>query len=456
MDEAPTLRGRMLLGSIPDLRRDPLGTYERVLRDCGDIGRLVLGPPGLRLVLHVVSHPDGIRRVLATASGSYGKDLLGYREIRALGGNGLLTSEGEQWRHQRRSLQPLFTPRHVAAYTRPMVEEAQGVVERWSAAAARSQPVDLHREMLAYALRVLGRALFGRGVDDALPVLAAGLPVVGAYVARRANAPVRLPRSWPTPANRGAQRARAALYGVVDGLVASRRAADSPGEDLIGSLLRARDPETGLGLDDAEIRDQVLIFLMAGHETTATALTFTLHLLGLHPDVQERVRSEAEEVLRARRPTAEDAPALTYTAMVVKEALRLYPSAHLLARAATHDDVVLGRRIAEGATLIVMPWLAHRHPAFWPNPERFDPSRFTSQQEKERHRYAYIPFGGGPRACIGASFATLETVLATAIIVRAHRLRTVPGPVPLVADFTIRPAQPVPATAEPLAVPAAR
>jgi cytochrome P450 len=240
---------------------------------------------------------------------------------------------------------------------------------------------------------------------------------------------------------------------VVDGIVDRRRAAGTGGEDLLSLLLHARDPDAAgaEALDDAEVRDQILIFLLAGHETTATALTFTLHLLGRHPEVQQRVRVEAEQVLGAddQMPTIEQIAALGYTTQVVKEAMRLYPSAYAMGRQIPEGDVIDGYQLPPGADLFVSPWVTHRHPQVWEQPQRFDPDRFTPEREQQRHRYAYLPFGGGPRACIGQYFSMLEATLATAGIVRAFGLQAPPGPVPLSTGITLRPAGRVPLTLTP-------
>jgi cytochrome P450 len=272
--------------------------------------------------------------------------------------------------------------------------------------------------------------------------VAYAFPVLGSYARRRAFAPVRLPRGWPTPSNRRAARAQQAVYGVCDELIASRRAPGPHGDDLLSLLVAARDGDERL--DDAEIRDQVLIFLLAGHDTTAIALTFALHLLGRHDDAQRRVREEVDEVLGDRTPTAEDVAALPYTTMVLKEAMRLYPPAWGLGRRATTTDRIDGCEIPAGADIAVSSWVTHRHPSFWEEPERFVPERFAPEREADRHRHAYFPFGAGPRACIGQYFSILEAVIALAVIVRHYELASMTDRVPLAPRITLHPAGPVP------------
>jgi cytochrome P450 len=438
----PGPRGAPLVGSALDLRRDVLGTYERARQAYGDVVRFVVGPPGLRATLYAVFHPDAVRRVLSGEADQYRKDNRFYEELRWALGDGLLNSQDERWLRQRRFIQPLFTRRRIAGYAQSMADEAVDLVARWRPAAAGAHPVDLHGEMSRLTLRVVGRLLFGSDVERAVPVVAHAFPILGAYARGRAFAPARLPRSWPTPSNRRAVRAQIDVYGVCDELIAQRRAAPGGGEDLLSLLVDARD--RGEQLDDAEIRDQVLIFLLAGHDTTAIALTFALHLLGRHRDAQRRLRDEVEAVLGDRTPTAEDVEALAYTTMVLKEAMRLYPPAWGLGRRTTTGDRIDGCYIPPGADVAVSAWVTHRHPGFWEHPERFEPERFAPEREAGRHRHAYFPFGAGPRACIGQYFSMLEAVIALAVIVQHYELASTTARIPLAPRITLHPAVPVP------------
>jgi cytochrome P450 len=439
---APGPRGAPLIGSALDLQRDVLGTYERARRAYGDVVRFVVGPPGLRAAFYAVFHPDAVRRVLATEADSYRKDNRFYEEVRWALGDGLLNSQDERWLRQRRFIQPLFTRRRIAGYAHSMADEALDLVSRWQPHASAGEPVDVHAEMSRLTLRVVGRLLFGADVERAVPVVAYAFPVLGEYSRRRAFAPMRLPRGLPTPANRRARAAQRDVYAVCDELIARRRTAPGRGDDLLSLLVDARDD--GERLDDAEIRDQVLIFLLAGHDTTAIALTFALHLLGHNRDAQRRLRDEVDGVLGDRTPTAEDFEALAYTTMVLKEAMRLYPPAWGLGRRAAGGDCIDGRDIPPGSDVVVSAWVTHRHPAFWDHPDRFDPERFSPEREAGRHRHAYFPFGAGPRACIGQYFSMLEAVMALAVIVQHYELASTTEHVPLAPRITLHPAAPVP------------
>jgi cytochrome P450 len=432
---APVAPGSFLLGSARELRRDMLAAYERAFERYGDVVRFRAGPPGARLELHLLCHPDGAHRVLAGAAANYRKDNVFYAEIRRAFGDGLLTSQDAKWQRQKRFLQPLFGPKRVESYAGAMGEQVDDLVVRWRSRLPAT--LDLHDEMTRLTLGTVCRILFGEDVDQVQPVVQRTFEPLGDAVRRRAMAGLRPPRQWPTPVNRQLLRAERGLHGVCDEIVARRRAGGEHREDMLGLLLAARDE--GSSLTDAEVRDQVLIFLLAGHETTSTALTYALRLLGRHPDVQDRVRAEVAAVIGDSDVTPRHAAALAYTTMVLKETMRLYPSAPLLGRRAVEEDRIGGFRIPAGADVVVAPWIVHRHPDFWDQPQRFDPQRFTPEREKARHRYAWFPFGGGPRGCIGQHFSMLESVIALAMLVRAFEFVAPPGEPRHTNHITLRP-----------------
>ena len=441
----PRPRAHPLLGWAPDLRRSQVEAYVRVMREHGDVVCLSVGPSWLGLAPYCVFHPDGVRQVLAGSREAYTKRNRFYVQIAEAFGWGLLTAEGERWQHQRRLIQPLFTRRQIAGYAELMAEEAAVVVEAWQRAAKDRAAVDANAEMVRLTLRVVGRSIFGDDVEQAIPVLDSAFPVLNHRTFQRGTTPVAAPVSWPTPANRRARRARQALYGVVDQLIARRARAGADGDDLVSLLLSARDADTGETMDLQQVRDEALIFLLAGHETTSTALTFTLQLLGQHPDEQARIHSELDAVLGGRAPAANDVPALQCTAMAIKEAMRLYPPAYAVGRRAELESEIGGYVIPAGADVLVSQYATHRHPEFWQDPETFDPSRFTPEREQARHRFAYFPFGAGPRACIGSQFAMLEAVIAVAVLLQRFRLRSEVAEPPVdTAGITLRPRGPVP------------
>ncbi|MFD9216117.1 cytochrome P450 [Streptomyces sp. NPDC087659] len=433
----PGPAGLPLLGSMFDLKRDSLGTYLAARRAHGDVVRFTAGPPGLRMELYAVFSAEGAQQVLATDSANFRKDNAFYEEVRESFGNGLLTSQDDDYLRQRRLVQPLFTRRRVDGYAAAVTDETAGLLDRW--ATAPDSTVDVVDEMTRLALRAVARILFGTDVEAAVPVVERCFPVIGDYTLRRGYSPVNPPRNWPTPDNRRAASATEELYGVCDRIIEERRAEGdaAKGDDLLTLLARAESSEDG-ALDASEIRDQVLVFLLAGHETTATSLAFALHLLARHPEEQSRARAEAVRILGGRTPEAYDLDALPYLTQVLKEAMRLYPAAPVVGRRAVADAVVGGHTIPAGADVVVAPWVTHRHPRYWEDPDRFDPERFAPGAEKDRPRYAWFPFGGGPRACIGQHFSMLESVLALAMILRDYALDAVDERVPVDAAITLR------------------
>jgi cytochrome P450 len=456
--EIPGPKGLPLLGSALDLRRDSLGTFLRAQREYGDVVRITAGPPGLRTVLYCVFSAEGVQQVLASQAANFRKDNQFYQELRLSGGNGLLTSQDGDYLRQRRLIQPLFTKRQVDSYAAAVTLEADGTVERWrnsakgtgessgSGSGMADGTVDVVREMDRLALRTVSRILFGADVEEAVDVVRDNFPVISAYVTRRGYAPVNPPRTWPLPSNRRAEAATRAVYKVCDRIIAERRAAEAKdpadGDDLLSLLSRASSEEDG-SLDADELRDQVLVFLLAGHETTATSMAFSLHLLARHPEAQARAREEVDSLPSGRTPSAADLDRLPYLTRVLKEAMRLYPAAPAMGRRAVEATEIGGHRIPAGADITLLPWVTHRHPDLWDDPERFDPDRFTPDREAARHRYAWFPFGGGPRACIGQHFSMLESVLALATLLRSYELEAVDTEIPVAAGITLQATGPV-------------
>ncbi|WP_059005727.1 cytochrome P450 [Streptomyces specialis] len=447
----PGPAGMPVLGSMFDLRRAPLDTFLRARREHGDVVRFTAGPPGLRTALYAVFSADGAQRILAGESANFRKDNIFYEELRQTFGNGLLTSQDDTYRRQRRLLQPLFTPRRVEGYAEAITAEVGAVADRWRQVPGTVR--DVAHDMREFALRTVARILFGSDADAeaAVPVVERDLPVLSDYVTRRGFSPLNVPRSWPTAANRRAAAARAELYAICDSVIARRRAArsagavapEAAGDDLLTLLTRAEG--TGADSFDAdEVRDQILILMLAGHETTAVSLTFTLHLLGLHLEEQALARAEVERVLGDRTPTAADAEKLVRVTRVLKEAMRLYPAATAIGRRVVADAEFGGHLVPAGSDIVVAPWVTHRHPAYWgDDPERFDSDRFLPEAEASRPRYAWFPFGGGPRACVGQHLSLLESVLALAVVLREFEITSLDETVPVTSGVTLRAEGPV-------------
>ncbi|MFC8490095.1 cytochrome P450 [Streptomyces sp. NPDC057235] len=436
--EAPELAGLPLLGSLFDLKNDSLATFLRARREHGDVVRITAGPPGIRATVYGVFSAEGAQQVLAGESANFRKDNAFYQEVRESFGNGLLTSQDEDYLRQRRLVQPLFTRRRVDGYAAAVAAEVAALTAEWREDGDGS--VDVLQEMARLALRAVARILFGTDVDAAVRIVERSFPELGAYVLRRGFSPLNVPRNWPTPGNRRAATVHRALYEVCDRIIAERRAsgrASDEGDDLLTLLIGAESAEDG-SFDATELREQVLVFLLAGHETTATSLGFALHLLGLHPEAQKRAREEVDRVLAGRTPGAADLDALPYVTQVLKEAMRLFPAAPVIGRRAVAATEIGGVAVPAGADVVVAPWVTHRHPDYWEDAERFDPDRFTPEAEAARPRYAWFPFGGGPRACIGQHFSMLESVIALAMILQRYGFEAVDTEVPLTSAITLQ------------------
>jgi cytochrome P450 len=441
-DDIPRHAGSWLWGSARALQRDQLGTYEQAMQDHGDLVRFRVGPPRVGFDFDTTFHPDGARQILGGGADGYVKDAPVYTELRRLLGGGVSMLEGAEWRDRRRLLQPLFTRKHVAAYVPAIAATVTRLVADLAPAAADGSRVDLYDAAMRYGLDVLGSVLFGPDTADGARTLRATVPVVNDYLAKRGLAPVRTPAAWPTPANLRARQAVAELEALVARMIAHQRSGTGGGP-LLARLLDAQDPETGQGLDDDDVRDEVLIFLIAGYESTSAALAFTLDLIGRHPDIQERVREEVRHAVGDGDITAQQLPDLVHTSHVVRETLRLYPPVHTLVRRASQGGEVLGCPLPEGRIVAVSTWGIHRRADLWEDPENFEPDRFDDDEDEGRDRYAYLPFGGGPRTCVGLHLAFAELVVAVATLVREYELVTPAGDREVIAGVTLRPATPL-------------
>ncbi len=404
-------------GLIPRLRRDPIGLCMETLRDYGDV--VCFRVPPWRS--YMVFHPDHLKHVLQDNNHNYVKGLLIERS-KALIGDGLFSSEGSFWRRQRRLAQPAFHRERIAAFADLMTETVEAMLVRWEPIAAARTPFDIAPEMSQLTLDVVGKALFSMDLSGEAAEVGRALRVALEHMTHLAFTVFPLPARVPTPRNLRFRRALSALDDVVYDIIAARRQSDGGAGDLLAMLLQARDEETGEGMSDRQLRDEVMTFFLAGHETTAVALAWTWYLLARHPEVEERLRAEVSSVLAGRTPRMTDLGALTYTRMVVEEALRLYPPLWGFPRQTIGEDEIGGYRITANSMVSICPYVTHRHPEFWEDPERFDPERFTPERTATRPRYAYLPFSGGPRQCIGNEFALMEAQLAMAMTVQRYRL----------------------------------
>ena len=424
-------RGRGLMGNLADFSRDQLGFYVDGAR-YGDLVPVRLGPRRAMLVYH----PDAIEEVLVTRSRDFVKSP-GVQLLRPLLGQGLLLSEHDFWLRQRRLVQPAFHRQRVAAYGEIMTAYAERRLADWKDGDVR----DIHDEMMSLTQAIVAKTLFDAEVSDEAHQVGTASHVLMQDFSARLGSLLQLLPSWlPTPANLRARRAIQQLDRLVYRIIAARRRSGEDRGDLLSMLLRAQDADDGTVMTDRQVRDEVMTLFMAGHETTAVALSWTWYLLAQHPEVDARLAEELASVLGSRASAVTDLPRLRYTEMVVTEAMRLYPPAYAMGRMTRVPTDVAGQHLAAGVVVILPTWVVQRDPRWFAEPEAFRPERWEDEQTRRNPRYAYFPFGGGPRQCIGNGFAMMEACLLLAAIAQRFRLTLEPGqrvtPTPYV---TLRP-----------------
>ena len=436
----PGPHGHWLFGTVREFQTDMLNTITDLHRRYGDAVRYRFF---LNFYGYSFIHPDHYKHILQDNNKSYTKQPHPTNQLfKPIVGDGLLTNDGDSWRRQRRLAQPAFHRRTIAGFGTTMTEATLAMLDRWQGAIAQQQPLDIAHEMMQLTLEIAGKTLFSTDLTGEARAVGDAFTRANELFAELNVKPfslytIRLP-FWPS--TRRLNRDVVILDGVVNKIIAERRQEPSGRDDLLAMLMQSRDEETGESMDDHQLRDEVMTLLLAGHETTAVALTWAFYLLSQHPAGVQRLAAELDEVLGGETPTVAPLPPLDYTRMVIEETMRLYPPAYGIARWGNQADQVGGFDIPANAVITLMPYLTHRHPAFWPEPEKFDPERFTAERVAERPRFAYLPFGGGPRQCIGNNFAMTEAILLLATIMQRCRLALLPGhQVALQPLITLRP-----------------
>jgi cytochrome P450 len=426
--------GLPFLGVLPALRRNPTAVFIDAARRFGDVVYLRIGPRRG----YLITNPADVRHVLQDNARSYHKSPL-YDKLRLSLGNGLLTSEDDFWLRQRRIAQPAFHRQRIAALAGVMAEAAREAAGEWEAIASAGRPVDVEDEMMRLTRTVVLRALLGGDLGPYAGRLDAAWTLINQHIGESFWS-LGLMDRFQRSKHRRFQEARATLHEAVNYIIGQRRRSQSDNVDLLSMLLSARDEETGEGMTDEQLRVEVTTFLLAGQETTSLALTWSWYLLSQHAAAQARLEQEIDAVLGGRPPEFADLVNLPYSRMVIDEALRLYPPAWGFSRQALSDDQLGGFHLPRGWLAFVIPYVLHRLPAYWPDPEAFDPERFSAERSAERPKFVYIPFGAGPRQCIGNHFALIEAQLIVATLAQRYRLHLVPQhkvePWPLI---TLRP-----------------
>ena len=415
----PSPPGKPFVGHLFDFRRDPPKLLSELARAHGDIVHFKLGPQDI----YLLNHPDYIRDVLVTHNRNFVKSR-GLEMAKKFLGESLLTSEGEFHRRQRRLAQPAFHRQRINAYAEVMIDHASRTRERWR----DGETVDMWQEMMRLALAIVGKTLFDADVESEAPEIGKALTDVMQLFERVTNPFGALLDKLPLPANIRWLKAKARLDATIYRLINERRRSGEDRGDLLSMLLLAQDEEGDGGtMTDEQLRNEAMTLFVAGHETTANALTWTWYLISQHPEVEKRLHKEIDSVLAGAPPTPADFARLPYIEMVFAESMRMYPPAWTLGRRVLSDYPIGAYVVPAGAIVLMSPWVMHHDPRFFPEPFKFDPERWTPEAKESRPKFSYFPFGGGPRVCIGEQFAWMEGVLLIATLAQRWRMSLAPG-----------------------------
>jgi cytochrome P450 len=437
------------LGNLPEFARDVLGFFTATARDYGDIASMRFGGRAALLL----TNPEHIEQVLVGQQRNFVKHTWFWRHVDSVFGQGLLTGEGDHWLRQRRTIQPAFHKDRIAGYADVMVDFTERALDDWRDGERR----ELHRDMMGLTLEIVAKVLFDADVTEDLEEVDRALDTATSEIAARFRRPFPIPDWIPIPGNLRYRSAVRLLDKVVYRFIREHEArgpkAMQDGEDLLSTLM-ALSHEDGSGMSREQVRDEAVTMLLAGHETTALALSWTFCLLSQNPAAEKRLHDEVDRVLGARtgtsrRLTVTDLPQLRWAEHIVTESMRLYPPAYAIGREAVADCMIGGYPVAAGTTLFIVPWVTHRDPRWFDDPESFRPERWEDGLADRLPRFVYMPFGGGPRLCIGNRFATMEAVLILAAVARRFRVRLEPDRMPTpFPSITLRPGSGVRARVE--------
>ncbi len=420
--------GHPVMGHYIPFRDDALGLFEDIAHQYGDVARIRFGPQQV-----VVVNTPGLAKELFHDRRRFVKGGI-WSRMRPMLGKGLLTNEGTDWQHQRRLMVPAFHAKRLARLTEHMTCAAQEVGRRWDK--TPDGQIDVHHDMMELALEVAVRALFSTTVTEDTHAIARAFTELQKHILRRLWSFNPLTGHLPTARNKRFDKALEVLDSVVMRIIAEHRKEGVDHGDLLSMMLQVRD-DNGQGMNDQQVRDEVMTIVLAGHETTANAMSWCWYLLDKHPQIAQKVRAEIHEVLGQRAPTYEDLPRLTYTRDVIRETMRLYPPIWLIPRTTTEDTTLGPYNIAKGTIVMALPYLLHRHPRYWNNPERFEPERWA--KDHDRPRYTFMPFGAGPRMCLGKHFAMMEAQIALTTLLRGRQVKIDADHIPAQPLLSLRP-----------------
>ena len=439
----PGPRGTFFWGMLGEMRQDMLGLYRRAHQEYGDFITL----PFAGVNTFSLAHPDHFKYVLQDHNKNYVRSQFLMSIFKTFVGESIFTTDGDDWLGRRRLAQPAFHRQRIVGFSETMITATQAMLDQWDRG-PDGQRLELDHELMQVTLQVAGKTLFSRDLIGEANALGEAFTATSEYVNFRLNNPFVLPPAVPTPRNRKFTRALKVLDQTIYAIIRERRASGEDKPDLLSMLMNARDEDTGEGMDDKTLRNEVAVMLFAGHETTAATLTWAFYLLSQHPEVEQRLAAELSEVLAGRAPTLEDLPKLRYNRMIIEETLRMYPAAWSMSRQSVEADELGGYHLPAGGSLNVVINNVHYDPRFWDEPERFDPERFLPERSADRPHFAYLPFGGGPRLCIGTQFALTEAQLVLASVAQRYQLRLLPGhPVKPMPIFVLRTSHGLPVTA---------
>ncbi|MGB5936281.1 MAG: cytochrome P450 [Ornithinimicrobium sp.] len=421
---APGPSGRHAVANLRAFRRSAPTYFHELRRSYGDTVRLPLG----FFTVHLPFHPDDVSYVLQEGNANFVRGK-GYDFFKIFMGIGLLTTDGDEWKARRRTVNPLFHRRAIAGMSQAMTHATTRVLDRWAQRCARgTTSFDVVPECMYITLDALGHAMFDRDLEPDHAEVGPAMEVAIEAMVFRGEVRQLMPNWAPIRYQRQVRRSREAMHNIVAEIVGEHRdGSQRERMDLVTLLLDAQDPDTGPGLSDSDVRDELMTIFMAGHETTGTGIAWTLAELARHPDVQQRLSRELEDVLSGAEPGLEDLARLDYLRQVVDETLRLHPPIWVFPRDAVTEDQVGGYRVPAGESVFLTPYVTHRHPELWSAPERFDPERFAPGRLQKLPRFAYFPFGGGQRKCLGAAMALQQTYLTVAMVIQRFHLAVNPA-----------------------------
>ncbi len=429
----PSPPGPPLFGNLLQFRRDPLRFLIQTRSNLGDVFRLKLGPENL----YVISHPEHIKHVFIDNYKNYEKKSRMWTKLMPLFGFSLVTTDGETWKRRRRLAQPSFHHERISAFAKQMTQTTQELLQRWEN--NPNSNIDFSSEMMQLTLQILGRTLLNTELTEETQTIQKSIHTILVHANKQGRQLLSIPYSIPTPANRRFLKAVNTLDELVYGIIKSRRENQKSAFDLLSMLMDSRDEETQQGLNDRELRDELVTFIFAGHETSANALTWTFYLLAKHPRIQEQLYLEISKLLQGP-PRLKDLKQLSIVERIIKESMRLYPPVWFTGRTLVKDDQIGDFFIPAKSVIMPSIYLTHHHPDIWENPEVFDPDRFLPERIEKMHRQAYIPFGAGPRQCIGNMFALMEMQIIVILLCQHYQFELAPNfEAELEPSITLRP-----------------